>query len=72
VQDVNLSYQWENKKFEHIPFKRATITFYPSSLNWIIWRKEASAWDPNLQTGGGTVPARPIAKTWTIAASLSF
>jgi TonB-linked SusC/RagA family outer membrane protein len=72
VQDVNLSYLWENKKFEHLPFKRATVTLYPNSLNWIIWRKEASDWDPNLQTGGSTAPALPIPKTWTIAASLSF
>lgn len=73
VQDVQLSYQWNNKKNKHIPFQSVQFFFYPNNLNLIIWRADKSDYDPDFSGAGfngGT--AAPSLKTWTGGVTINF
>lgn len=73
MQDVNLSWQWTNKKNKSIPFQSATVSAYLNNINWILWRLEDSKWDPDYVQGGvpGQMPP-PTSKTWTLGITLNF
>lgn len=72
LQDVRLSYQWNNKNVKNIPIQSVQFFFYPNNLNIILWRAEDSRFDPDF-TGGTVDPtAAPIPKTWTGGVTVNF
>jgi TonB-linked SusC/RagA family outer membrane protein len=72
LQDVSVSYQWNNKGYRQIPFKGGRVFIYANNFNWIIWRSEKSDWDPDFAGGNGNGIAAPNSKTWTAGITLNF
>lgn len=72
LQDISLSYQWNNKNNKHIPFQSVRFYFYPNNLNLILWRASSSRFDPDFSGGSGDVTAAPVPKTWTTGVTVNF
>ncbi|MBN8836338.1 MAG: SusC/RagA family TonB-linked outer membrane protein [Sphingobacteriia bacterium] len=73
LQDIRLSYLWDNKNNKRIPVQSVQFFFYPNNLNWILWRAESSPYDPDYSGGGlnGGISI-PTPKTWTGGITINF
>lgn len=74
LQDISLSYQWNNEKNKRIPFQSIRFFFYPNNLNLILWRASGSRYDPDFSGGSGDGDAvtAPVPKTWTTGMTINF
>lgn len=72
LQDVRLSYQWNNKNNSKIPIQSIQFFFYPNNLNLILWRADESRYDPDFSGGSSDIIAGPVPKTWTGGFAVNF
>ncbi|OQP59914.1 hypothetical protein A3860_35985 [Niastella vici] len=67
LQDVRLSYSWDNRTLKTIPVKNIQLYLYANNLNVIIWKKEKVNLDPDYSTSS-LLPS----KVWTVGAAINF
>lgn len=72
LQDIRLSYQWNNKNLKRIPVQGMQFFFYPNNLNIILWRAEESHYDPDFSGNDSAPTAAPIPKTWTAGITVNL
>lgn len=70
LQDIRVSYQWNNRINKALPFKSIQIFFYPNNLNLIIWSAGKSKYDPDYIDANAL--NAPIPKTWTVGVNVNL
>jgi TonB-linked SusC/RagA family outer membrane protein len=71
LQDIRLSYNWQNRAFTHFPIKSIQLFGYINNLNIILWRANKSNLDPDF-TGGSSGIILPVPRVYTIGANINL
>lgn len=73
IQDVSLSWRWDNMGGNKLPFQSVQFSFYPNNLNLILWRATDSRYDPDY-TGGASDAGftAPTPKTWAFGMTINL
>lgn len=72
IQDVRLSWEWNNRSGKAIPFRSMQLYCYPNNLNIILWRAADSRFDPDFAGGSGDGAAAPAPRTWTMGVTINM
>ncbi|GEP97783.1 SusC/RagA family TonB-linked outer membrane protein [Chitinophaga cymbidii] len=50
LQDIRLSYRWDNRKFNNLPIKGIELYTYIGNMNVMIWKASKVKYDPDYPT----------------------